>query len=194
MSTSRTLGKSSSRIWMFSCGIFWMRCRTSRPRRPRLRFMRIGGIGHQLQFAQHELRDHQRAVDETGFDDVGDAAVDDDAGVENLEGVLGRLLAAEQPAQRRQVQHVALGRAHHQAAVGHPGQQRHFEERNGVVVIGNGVVQHQRNQVSAQNSQHAAERRADQPLQADLPDAEFEQHHAARPPPRPRPRPPDRPD
>jgi hypothetical protein len=45
----------------------------------------IGRIGHQLQFAQHELRNHQHAVEEAGLGDIGDAAVDDHAGVENLE-------------------------------------------------------------------------------------------------------------
>ena len=38
-STSRTSGKSVSTICTCTCGIFWMRCRMSRPRRPRLRFI-----------------------------------------------------------------------------------------------------------------------------------------------------------
>src|ERR1017187_1008412 len=38
-STSRTAGKSASTIWTVRPAIFWMRCRISNPRRPRLRFM-----------------------------------------------------------------------------------------------------------------------------------------------------------
>ena len=44
---------------------------------------RIGRVGDELQFLQHELRHDQRAVQEPGLDDVGDAAVDDDARVED---------------------------------------------------------------------------------------------------------------
>src|SRR5207342_3525141 len=46
-------------------------------------FHRVGGVGHQLQFLEHELRDDERAVDEPGVADIRDPAVDDDAGVEN---------------------------------------------------------------------------------------------------------------
>src|SRR5579871_4991206 len=59
-------------------------------------FERIGGVGHQLELAEHELGDDQGAIQEPGFDDVGDAAVDDDAGVEDLEGLAGSLFATEQ--------------------------------------------------------------------------------------------------
>ena len=48
-----------------------------------------------------------------------------------LKDWLGHLLAAEQPAQRRQIQHVAFGRAHHQADIGHPEQQQNLEKGNG---------------------------------------------------------------
>src|SRR5204862_4223674 len=44
---------------------------------------RVARIGDELQFLQHELRNHERAVDKPGFADVGDAPVDDDAGVED---------------------------------------------------------------------------------------------------------------
>ena len=91
----------------------------SRPRRPRLRLSEIGGVGNQLQLAQNELRDDDDAVEEAGLGDVGDAAVDDDAGVENLVALLALLLAAEDAAQRRQVQQVALVGADDQSDVGH---------------------------------------------------------------------------
>ena len=44
----------------------------------------VGRVGHHLQLAQHELRHHQHAVDKSGFGDVGDAAVDDDARIQHL--------------------------------------------------------------------------------------------------------------
>ena len=57
----------------------------------------IGGIRHHLQLVQHELRDHQRAVDEPGLGDIRDAAVDNDAGIQNLEGILGGFLSPNNP-------------------------------------------------------------------------------------------------
>ena len=51
-------------------------------------------------------------------------------------------------------------------------------------LFGHGVLHHQRDEVRAQDPQDAAERRADQFLQADLPDAELEHHDASRPPAR----------
>jgi len=143
----------------------------SSPRRPRLRF--IGGIGDQLQLAQHELRDHQGAVDKSGFDDIGDAAVDDDAGVENLESVFRNLLAAEEAAQRRQVQHVAFGPADDQAAIGRQRKNRQLEERKRLIP-GERLSEHAGDQVRDHNSQHAADRRADQALQTHLLDADLE--------------------
>ena len=49
---------------------------------------RVGRVGDELQLLEHELRDDERAVDEARFADVGDAAVDDHAGVENLVAAL----------------------------------------------------------------------------------------------------------
>src|SRR5579884_3502912 len=43
---------------------------------------RIGGIGDALEFVQHKARDDQSARDEAGLADVGDASIDDRAGVE----------------------------------------------------------------------------------------------------------------
>ena len=85
----------------------------------------VGRIGHQLQFAQHELRNHDHAIQKAGFGNVGDAAVDDDAGVQDFVAAFGLLLAAEDAAQRGQIQQVALAGAHHQAHVGH---QQHDEK------------------------------------------------------------------
>src|SRR5580658_624707 len=51
---------------------------------PALALRSIGGIGDHLQLAQHELRDDHQSLDESGFSDIRDAAVDDHAGVEKL--------------------------------------------------------------------------------------------------------------
>src|ERR1035441_3161007 len=59
---------------------------------------RVGGISDELQLAQHELRRHDDAVEEAGLSNVGDAPVDDDAGVENFVAFFAGLLAAEDPA------------------------------------------------------------------------------------------------
>src|ERR1700735_3494118 len=91
---------------------------------------RIGRIGHQLQFAQYKLRDHQCAVQEPGFDDVGNAPVDNYAGIKDLKRLARRLLAAEQSAQRPQIQHVALACADHKADVAQTEQQHNLKERN----------------------------------------------------------------
>ena len=68
---------------------------------------RVGRVGDELQFLQHELRDDQRAVEEAGLADVGDAAVDDDAGVEDLVAPL-RAGGAEQADEARRLEPLAL--------------------------------------------------------------------------------------
>ena len=89
---------------------------------------RVGRIGHQLQFAQHELRGDDDAIEEAGFGDVGDAAVDDDAGIENLVALLALFLAAEDAAQRRQIEQVSFHGAHDQAHVGHEQHDQNLQE------------------------------------------------------------------
>ena len=54
----------------------------------------IVGIGDQLQFAEHKARHDDDALDKIGLDQVGDPAVDDDAGVEHEE-VLRPILRRE---------------------------------------------------------------------------------------------------
>ena len=54
----------------------------------------IFGIGDLLEFLQNEARNNNDAFEEIGFDEVSDAAVDDDAGVEQEE-VVGFVLFCE---------------------------------------------------------------------------------------------------
>src|SRR5581483_1658784 len=44
----------------------------------------ITRVRHHLQLVKNELRDDENAVEKTGFGDIGDAAVDDDAGIEDF--------------------------------------------------------------------------------------------------------------
>ena len=55
---------------------------------------RVGGVGDELKFVQHELGHHDDALDEASFDQFRDASVDDDAGVEH-DVVLGLALGFE---------------------------------------------------------------------------------------------------
>ena len=138
---------------------------------PAVALHRIRRVGHQLQLPQHELRDHQHAVQKAGFRNVGDAPVDDHAGIQDLERFLGGLLAAKNAAQRRQVEHVALFGAYDQADVRHPQQQPDLHERNdvgGIPALRPRPAQHQRHEEGAHNPQHRSESRPDQPFQADL--------------------------
>src|SRR5207248_4012786 len=126
---------------------------------------RIGGIGHQLQFAQHELRNHQHSVEETGVGDIGDAAVNYDAGVEDLERLLRALLSAEYAPERGQVQEIALARPDYQADVSHPQQDADLDEVNRSGTVGSGAADHQRHQKRAEDSRDGSGGPADQPSQ-----------------------------
>jgi hypothetical protein len=44
----------------------------------------IRGIGYLLQFAQDKMGNHENAVQKSGFTDVGNSAIDNDAGIEDL--------------------------------------------------------------------------------------------------------------
>ena len=78
---------------------------------------RIGRIGDVLQLLEHELRDDERAVDEPGLDDVGNAAVDDDAGVENPVALL-RTRVTEQRRDSCRLEPLPFAGTHDNAEIG----------------------------------------------------------------------------
>ena len=78
---------------------------------------RVGRVGDLLQLLQHELRHDERAVDESGLADVGDAAVDDDAGVENSVSPLRLRARPEQADELLGLEPLARLRAEHEADV-----------------------------------------------------------------------------
>src|ERR1035438_2395218 len=66
-------------------------------------FQRVGGVSYQLQFPQHELRNHNETVEESSLGDIGNAPVNDDARIENLVTLLARFLSAKDAAESREV-------------------------------------------------------------------------------------------
>src|SRR5207248_3825739 len=137
---------------------------------------RISGISHELQLAQHKLRKHNDAVEEAGFSDVGDATVNDDAGIQNFVALAALLLAAEYTSQRRQIQQVTFVGAHDQANIGHQHHDKQLQKMLGVA-IRNAAVDDQAEQVGAEDSGDAANHCADQALEADAMQARFKQDH-----------------
>src|SRR5882724_5833704 len=144
------------------------------PAAPAVALERVTRVGDQLQLAQHELRDDEHAVEEAGVGDVGDAAVDDDAGVEDLVHLLALLLAAEDAAERGQVEQVTFVSADDQADVGHQHHDQQLEKTLGAAgdqAVLNDVAEEE----GAQDSEDAADNGADEPLEAHHPQAAFKQ-------------------
>src|SRR5262249_23681055 len=82
-------------------------------------FQRICRVSDLLQFTQNEVGNDEHSIQETGFADIGNAAVDDDAGIEDLISLSRRPFATENAAHRRQIQHVSLVRSNDESDVGH---------------------------------------------------------------------------
>ena len=131
---------------------------------------RIGRVGNLLQLFQHELRHHQRAVDEAGFADVGDAAVDDDAGIQDPIAALRRL-RPEQARQPLGLEPLAGLPAEHEADVGQH-QQNQAVKKHHARVAGVGPEQrgaeHARDEQPAraaeQRAEHVGQRRVTEPI------------------------------
>ena len=106
-STSRTSGKSASEIVDLDARHLLHLLQDVEPAAAAIALHRIGGVGDQLQFLEHELRDDERAVHEAGIAQVGDAAVDDDRRVQNLVATL-RTRGAKQSHQTAGLEPLAL--------------------------------------------------------------------------------------
>src|SRR6185503_19628726 len=132
---------------------------------PAITFKRVAGIGHQLQFAKNELRCNHSSIKEAGLRDVGNAAVNYDAGVENLVAFLKLLFPAKYSAQRGEVQQVAFVGAYDQANVCHQ-QHDHDLQKAAQRTLCQAIANHQRKEIRAKDSQNAPDRRTDKPLQA----------------------------
>src|ERR1700687_1364953 len=142
---------------------------------PAIALQGVGGIGDELQFAQHELRGDDDAVEEAGLGNVGDAPVDDDAGVENLVAFLALLLAAEDPSERGQVQQITLVGPDDEAHIGHQQHDQDLQEALGVS-FGNAVADDQSKQVSATDAEETPDGGADESLQTHGAQLPLEEH------------------
>ena len=118
------------------------------------------------------------AVEESSFRYVGNTAVDDDAGVENLVALLARLFAAEDAAQRGQIQEVAFIGAYDQSDIGHD-QHDHDHQKALGRSRGHAIANHEREKVGADDSHDAADGRADQALQAHDMQSPFKDNNGA---------------
>ena len=134
---------------------------------------RIGGVGDQLQLAQHKLRRDDDAVEEAGLGNIGNSAVDDNAGVEDLIAFLTLLLAAEDAAQSCQVQQIALVGPDNQANVRHQKHHQNLQETLRVA-LRNAAADDQSEKVRAADAEDTANGRPDQPFQADGAQLPFE--------------------
>ena len=84
-----------------------------------LAFGAVLGVGDHLQLAQDELGDDERAFEKSCLSHVGDAAVDDGAGVQYLDVALGgTAFCVEEIAERVEVEQVSLAGSDDQADVG----------------------------------------------------------------------------
>src|SRR5260370_27858073 len=126
---------------------------------------RVGRVGHQLQLAQHKLRQHQHAIQKASFGNIGNAAVNDDAGIEDLVNLLAHLFAAKDASQRRKVEQVALVGPDNQANVGH---EQHDQQLQEVLRVAQAkaLADHNAEKISPEHAHNAADHGADQPLQA----------------------------
>src|ERR1700689_4275780 len=126
----------------------------------------VGGVGYDLQLAQHELWNHQRSFQKTGLHHIGDAAIDNGAGVKDLKVALaGRSpFAGKELSQAPgKVQQVSLTGAHHQPDVGHQHEHKELQQGSGSPWR-QASAEHHTEQRGACNAQHAAQYRAQEPL------------------------------
>src|SRR5262245_46975380 len=138
----------------------------------------IGRVGDLLQLAQDELRDENRAAHKTGLGDVGDAPVNNHAGVENLVALL-RPAVDQDAAERREVEVVTFGRADQQPDVGHEERERQGQEGfDRLIPVLRG--DQEPDQRRADDAEDRACRRPDQGLQRGPPDSQLEEDYPAR--------------
>ena len=94
-------------------------------------FQTVRRVGHELQLPKHELRNHQHSVHEPRRGYVGDAAVDDHAGVEELLRFFARSILPKDTAQGGQVECFSFRAADHHSHVPQQQQEAKIDERSG---------------------------------------------------------------
>src|SRR6185312_3474409 len=136
----------------------------------------VSGVSHQLQLAQNKLRDHHDAIKEAGLRDVGDATVNDHAGIENLGAAPALLLRTKDAAKSRKIEQVAFVGADDQANIRH---QQHYEQLKEMLSAPwfDAVAENKTEKIGAENAENAANHGPNQALEADDAQARLEQHH-----------------
>ncbi len=134
----------------------------------------VGGVGNHLQFAQDEFRNDEDPFEEAGLGDVGDAAIDDGAGVDHFDVALAGAFAGEKAAERREVEEVALAGADHQADVGHEQQHSQLQEA-ARTAIGQAVAENQRKEEGPDDTEQAADDGSKETLQAERAHAQLKE-------------------
>src|SRR5207302_3089832 len=112
-----------------------------------------------------KLRCDHNAIEKTGFGDIGNAPVDDYAGVENFVALLELFLSAKNAAQGGKIQQVAFIGPDDQPHIGHQQHDHELEEISRRTILKT-VLDDQGKQVGPENSENAANGRADQALEA----------------------------
>jgi len=79
-SSGKSLSWMRTSFWCFAAAVQHFKPATA----PRALDV-VGGVGDLLQFQQHKSRHDDQSIDEMGFNQVGDASINDDAGVEQEE-------------------------------------------------------------------------------------------------------------
>src|ERR1700739_2319537 len=93
-----------------------------------LALKRVRGIGDVLKFVKNEARDSERAVEEMSFANIGDAAVDQSAGVQKLQCLRARSGNFHRAWQGNMAQIAPFERANHHAEIAESEQRSKFEE------------------------------------------------------------------
>src|SRR5581483_3805877 len=142
---------------------------------PPISLERIGGVRHQLQLTQYELRGDDDSIEEAGLSDVSDTAIDDHAGIENFVALFPLLLAPEDPSQCRQVQQIAFVGPDDQTNVGHQQHDKDLKEALGMS-LGNAAADDEGEKIRPADAEDTSDGRSDEPLQADRAQLPFEQN------------------
>ena len=112
----------------------------------------VGRIGHELELLEDELGNDERPLDEPRVAEVGDAAVDDDARVEDLVAAAGAF-SLKKPEEVGRVEPLRLPRPDEEPDVGHDDQEEDADEGGHLLRADDGLVD---------RAEHPAEEDADE--------------------------------
>ena len=173
-STSRDFGKIDVRDHDVDAGHLLDLLQNVEAAAAAIALQRVGGVGDELQLLEDELRNHQRAVEEPGLADVGNAAVDDHAGVENAIALL-RAGVTEEPGQTLRLEPLPFPGAHDDAEIRKDEQDETVQEDD--AVIGRvGPEQRGADRLGQTEADGAADERAKQIGHLRLPQPRFDDH------------------